>query len=295
MTYHRFLVIVTILLLAVAGCDATFPEQESTLVIEGYLQPEKPIPPIRVIETDPLTSSKNHTAPLDANIQLQIGKQSIRLLPTPDLPGFYSPVDLPDFVIPPLAEFDATIRWQGKEFTASGLVPPSVSIHDVSLNIPDKPEQAILVDTLRLDTLAIQAKTVYIYAIEATVSWTSEPFINGVSPDYWIETRLRSTPSLSSKVLNQFLLTEEIQLERNVPQQDGLYTWKGVYAIEAAGPEAPLPPHDLAITLVRSGNDYARFASALQNAANTEPISNINGGVGILAGIALDSLHMAIP
>lgn len=293
--YYIELLMLAACLLAVAGCDATFPDQEPILVIEGYLQPEQPIPPIRITESDPLAAHKRLATPPDAAVQFQIGDQSIRLIPTPDLPGYFVPADYPEFIVPSLAEFDVSVQWQGQDFSAHGQVPPSLSINEVSIHIPDTPEQAILVDTLRLDTLAIQAKTIYIYTIEATVSWTAEQASDTDQPDYWIEARLRSTPSLSSKVLNQFLLTDEIQLEKQILKKDGFYIWKGVYAIEAAGPNAPVPPHDLSVVLVRSGYDYAHFASSLQNPGNTEPVSNIQGGVGILAGIALDSLNLAIP
>ena len=58
--------------------------------------------------------------------------------------------------------------------------------------------------------------------------------------------------------------------------------------------DAPLPAHHLKASLIRSGADYARFASSRDAPERREPITNVEGGLGIVAGVSVDSLVVAV-
>ena len=48
------------------------------------------------------------------------------------------------------------------------------------------------------------------------------------------------------------------------------------------------------VSLLRSGPDYARFASSRDAPERREPVSNVRGALGIVAGISVDSLLLNV-
>jgi hypothetical protein len=102
-------------------------------------------------------------------------------------------------------------------------------------------------------------------------------------------------PYLPVSLDDFFFKPEQIFREQEAAKRPGLRrAWTGVYAVPVAAEDAPLPPHTLRVALIRSGQDYARYASSRDDPQRRDPTSNVAGGVGILAGISVDSLRIQV-
>ena len=92
-----------------------------------------------------------------------------------------------------------------------------------------------------------------------------------------------------------FLRPEQIFRERNTPRDAlGRRSWTGVYAVPVETRQTPLPPHPLRVAIIRSGQDYARFISGRDDPERREPPSNLDGAVGIFAGLSVESLRVQV-
>ena len=92
-----------------------------------------------------------------------------------------------------------------------------------------------------------------------------------------------------------FLLTEDVQIEQTLTVENASYlSWSGVYAIQVTDSLSPPPTHNLTVQLIRGTKAYADFAASKNAPERREPVSNIDGAIGILAGIALDSLQFEV-
>jgi hypothetical protein len=174
---------------------------------------------------------------------------------------------------------------------AHGTIPPAITLDSLQVNIPDEPVQAVFADTLGITG----TEEGYIYPVEVTLWWTALP--GGTDPDspYWIQTLLRPVSSFSSAVVDFFLLPEEILLEDGLPLDDARRRhWTGVYAVPVERATDPIPDHTLTAALLRSEADYARFAISRNAPNRREPLSNVSGAVGIVAGISVDSMRVQI-
>lgn len=98
----------------------------------------------------------------------------------------------------------------------------------------------------------------------------------------------------SSLVLDFILLPEQVFPEDEASLESGSHTWTGLYAIPVADAESPLPPHRLRLAVVRSDQDYADYVITRGTPDRREPSSNLDGALGIVAGISVDSLVVSI-
>ena len=106
---------------------------------------------------------------------------------------------------------------------------------------------------------------------------------------------MRPQIDFSSKVLDVFLLSEEVQLEQNVNRDAAArHSWTGVYAVPVNDSLSILTDHALTVQLLRGTNAYALFAASRNNPERREPISNIEGAIGIVAGISVATTQVAI-
>ncbi|MEX1055122.1 MAG: hypothetical protein WED81_03770, partial [Rhodothermales bacterium] len=271
------------------GCDSGVPEVEPRVVIEGFLNTGSELPPIRISRTlSPNEPYEDGAAAVDdAEVEVTLGSTAIRYLPVSGAPGRY----VPDESIPVIArsDFSINVRWSGSVATASGITPPGIAIERVKIEVPGEPVSAILLDSLALgDSLAVGARRGYIYPIEVTIAWMPDP----EDEDLWIRAQLRPYTRFTSTVVDLFLRSDQISAEADFDVgADGLRSWTGVYAVGVEGVEDPLPQHLLRVALVRSGADYARFASTRHAPERREPISNVSGGIGIFTAISVDSTH----
>ena len=289
-----------------ARCDTVAPEESALLVVEAFVDAGEPLPAIRLWQTRSLGQAypfDASTAVSDAKVTVGLGSAQISYQPLDAQPGWYEPVR-PETVPArmPLA-FEAL--WQGRRVTAQSLVPPTLRLDSIRVNVPDEPVDGIildslfidpiLVDSLQFDSLRIGAETGLVYLVEVTLWWTIDYPEIGPDSVYWIRTQLRPQLSTRPTFDDFFLRPEQIFRERNTPRDvQGRRSWTGVYAVPVETHETPLPAHPLRVAIIRSGQDYARFVSGRDDPERREPASNVEGAVGIFAGLSLDSLSVQV-
>jgi hypothetical protein len=281
-------------LLLLARCDLTSPVDNRPFVVEAFLQTGSPLAPITLRTTQALDAPVGETsAPATgADVTLQLDGQSITFLPVDSVPGRYAPGEV--VTVPPRVPFEMTVRWEGRTATASGRTPPPIDIESAEVTVPSEPVQAILVDSLRRDSLDIPAEQGYLYPIDVTVTWQTDFPETGPDSTYWIRAQLRPFTDFSSTVVDFFLQPEDVFRERAVSRGRNRRSWTGVYAVPVASKTTPLPRHQMRVSLVRSNAAYAAFASSRRDPDRREPISNVRGAVGIAAGVAVDSVRITV-
>lgn len=282
------------LLVLFARCDFSTPAEEQPLVIEAFLQTGKTLGSITLRTTRPLDAPvRDTTAPaIGATLFLRLDGQRVAYRADARQPGTYVPET--ERSVPPRVGFSLTAQWRGKTATAAGVTPPSITIQDARVDVPEKPVRAILVDSLRRDSLDIPAEQGYIYPIEVAVTWSADPSETAADSSYWIRAQLRPYTTFSSRVVDFFLQPEEVFRERTATRAGTQRRWTGVYAVPVESETASLPPHRVRVSLIRSGPEYAAFAASRTDPDRREPISNVQGAVGIAAAVALDSVRITI-
>ncbi len=289
-----------------ARCDTVAPEESAVLVVEAFVDAGAPLPAIRLWQTRPLSQAypfDASTAVSDAEVRVGLDGAQVAYQPLDAQPGFYGP-DRPQMVTDrvPLA-FEAT--WQGQRITAQSLVPPALRLDSIRVNVPDEPVDGIildslfidpvLVDSLQFDSLRTGAEEGLVYLVEVTLWWIIDYPEVGSDSAYWIRTQLRPQLPTSPTFDDFFLRPEQIFRERNTTRDAlGRRKWTGVYAVPVETRETPLPPHPLRVSIIRSGQDYARFVSGRDDPERREPASNVEGAIGIFAGLSLDSLRVQV-
>lgn len=287
-----------------AGCDSALPTGQGRLVVEAYLQAEAPLPDIRLRETRPLGEPyplDATTAAEDADVAVSIGAESVAYRAAPG--GQYEPARPVRAASLFPAGFEA--RWQGSLAAARSIIPPPFALDSVRVRVPPEPVDGIildslfidpgLVDTLRLDSLQTGAASGLVYLVEVSAYWRAHPAIGEADSTFWLHTQLRHDLPGSRRLDDFFLRPEQLFPERDAARaQHSGRRWTGVYAVPVASRQAPVPRHRLRVAVVRSTLDYARFISGTRDPERREPPGNIENGIGIFVGIALDSVHVMV-
>ena len=272
-------------------CDwSTQPAPEQSLVIEAFLETGTPLPPLTLRQTQPLSSSDSLGPPATgAEATLVLDGRTVRY--TESGPGRYVPDTA--LVVPPRTPWRLTVRWAGTTARAEGRTPPPVEVQEVCVDVPEEPVRAVQVDSLRRDSLDIPADQGYLYPITVTVQWTDAP--PPVPATYWVRAQLRPDASpFPSEVVEFFLEPAAIQREDRFEQRNGTRHWQGVYAVPVDSSEAFLPEHDLTTALVRGDTAFASFAQTRTDPDRREPLSNVDGALGVALAVAVDSLTRTI-
>lgn len=286
---------ILLLLLAVGAtlllgrCDLTEPVDAERLVVEAFVETGRPLPPIRLRRIQSLEAGSTQAPAEGATVTLTLGGEPVAYQEV--RPGRYEPVG-GERTVPARTNFSLTVTWNGEQATARGTTPPDVVIEEVCINVPEEPVQAILVDSLRRDSLDIPAEEGYLYPIEVTTRWSTDN-LAAADTSTWVRAELQPTASFSSTVVNFFLQPADVRREQRYDPTSGPVgdrQWTGVYAFPVAGADAPLPRHRVTAALVRGDTAFANFATSRTDPERREPISNVTGAVGIATGIALDSL-----
>ncbi len=288
--------------MAMAACDTVEPMEEDLLVVEAFLDAGQPLPPIRVRRTRPRRESLANAAMMDvadAEVVLWLDGTQIVYTPDPARPGYYLPPDAALPPVPPRSTFRIEVAWNGQQALATGQVPPRIDLMDVEVAVADSAVQAVLLDSLVLafDTLnvALDAQEGFIYPVQVTLAWTVDFAETGADSLYWVETSLKPFDPFSSAVIDFFLLPGQILRERTATRAGGSQrTWTGVYAVPVESKDVALPAHTLRVAVLRSGQDYARFATSRDAPDQREPQTNVTGGLGIVAGVSVDSLRIDV-
>lgn len=288
-----------LLLLGGSGCDAVEPGGEPLLVVEGFLDAGKPLPALMLRTTAPLGQpypDDATTAAAGAEVLLLLDGRSVPYEPDAQRPGRYVPATDVAHTVPSRARFDLTVQWQRQRASAAGSIPPPIQIDSIYVDVPDTPVEAVLLDSLYLtDSLGVAVQKGFIYPIEVTLWWADDGLHAAADSAYWIQTRLKPYTPFSSTIVNFFLRPQQILRERSLPVDTyGRRQWTGVYAIPVEAADEPLPPHYVGVALLRSGQDYARFAASRDAPERREPISNVRGGLGIVAGVSVDSTNVRV-
>lgn len=289
-------------LLLWARCDTVTPGEGPLLVVEGFVDAERSLPTLTLRQAQPLDVAyplDATTAVMDAEVALQVDGQPVAYRPMDDPPGRYAPDAAP--TVPSGSRLALDVQWRGQRVTAESVVPPAIQIDSVRVRASDEPVEGIILDslfidpaqldTLQIDSLRTGASEGFVYLVEARVTWTAPAAASDSL--YWVRAQLR--PYLPVSLDDFFFKPEQIFPEQEAAKQAGARReWTGVYAVPVAAEAAPLPPHTLRVALIRSGQDYARYASSRDDPQRRDPVSNVSGGVGILAGISVDSLRIQV-
>ena len=278
------------LAMLLSACDATTPDNPEILVVEGYLNTDEPFGAVTVHRTGPMSSPFDEVTQSvqDATVLLTLDEVRIAFTADPDRPGRY----LSTRDVHPHAgqSFRVSVMSGDGRAVASGKIPPRIEIADISTTVPEAPVEAVLLDSLQVDSLQTGARSTYVYPVEVTVAWEPLDASSAADSTHWIRAQLKPYTTPTPGVVTLFFKSEQILRESTVRIRDGLRCWTGVYLVPVDEMDDPLPPHSLKVSLVRSGEEYARFASTRGAPDRREPSSNVEGGVGMVAGISVDSL-----
>ena len=293
--YRTFLTAVTAAwVLFLTSCDAVVPAHEEAIVVEAWLDTGRELPSIRISSTNALGSPLS-ASPLQspARVELDVAGSLVSYQPDAVDPLRYVPQ--PGTSVRPQAgnRFELHVEHEGRESTALGRMPPMIRLKDISVLAASEPTPVVLLDSLNLglDSLAldVNATTGFIYPIQVSVSWED----NG--EDDWIEARLRPSSEFSSSLIDFFLLPSQVFPESSAEQRaGGVRTWQGVYALPVSEADTPLPEHSLHVILIRGDDRFAQFATSRTTPERREPISNVNGGLGFVGGISVDSTSISV-
>ncbi len=295
-------------LLLWSRCDTLAPEQEGLLVVEAFFDAGRPLPVIRLWRTLPLDQPYPFdaaTAVADAEVTLRLDGERIAYRPVAGQPGRYLPEAAPTRPVPPRTRLVVEALWQGQRALAESLVPPAVTLDSIRVEVPDDPVDGIILDSLfidpvkldslQLDSLRTGAQQGLVYLVEVTLWWRVDFAEVGADSAYWIRTQLKPFLPTRPTFDDFFFRPEQILRERRtVHDAQGRHAWTGVYAVPVERRDEPLPPHPLRVALIRSGEDYARYAASRNDPERRQPASNVQGAIGIVAGLSVDSLRVQV-
>ncbi len=280
------------LLLVLARCDwTTEPAPEQSLVVETFLETGQPLPALTLRQTQSLSPADSLTAPASGAeaITLVLGDSTVSYTTEP-APGRYVPA--PNMVVPPQTPWALTIRWNGTTGRAEGITPPPMTLREVCVDAPDTSVRAVQVDSLRRDSLDIPADQGYLYPIDVTVQWADAP---AAADQSWVRAQLRpDASSFPSEVVEFFLEPAAIKREDRFTQRADARQWKGVYAVPVDSSDAPLPDHTLTTAVVRGDTSFASFAQTRTDPDRREPLSNVDGALGVALAVSVDSLALDV-
>ena len=287
-----------------AACDTVQPAVENRLVVEAYAKAGDPLPVIRLRRTLSLGQPYvlgTPTAAAGARVTALV--DGVEYSYAMDAPGVYEPVA--DYLLEAQSELGLNITWEDQRAVATTRLPPPLKLDDVKVEAGERPLSGLIldslfidrsqIDTLRFDSLRTGASEGYVYLIEVTVQWTVDFAEDGPDAGYWIRTELRPYLNNRTRLDDFFLRPDQLLRETHVVRDEmGLRTWTGVYAVPVEYADSSLPSHRLRVTLVRGTQAYAQFVSGISSPKHREPPSNIDGALGILAGISVDSLNVVV-
>lgn len=277
------------LLLTLTRCDwTTEPADQQSLVVEAFLETGKSLPPVMLRQPRPLNPPDTLADPASgATVTLQLGDSLVSY--TEEEEGRYEPDT--NRIVPPGTPWRLVVRWNGTTARARGVTPPPITLTEVCVDVPEAPSRAVQVDSLRRDSLDIPADQGFIYPVGVTVRWEGLPPGAGNEVPYWTRAQLRPDASqFPSEIVEFFLQPAEVRREDQFDRRGGGQQWEGVYAVPVDSSNSPLPPHDLTTALVRGDTAFASFAQTRTDPERREPISNVDGALGVALAVSVDSL-----
>ena len=286
------------------ACDSVQPETTEQLVVESYAKAGDPLPVVRLRRTLPLEQpypTGETSAAAGATVNVTIGGAQFAY--AMGAPGYYEPVG--DYLVEARAVMALDITWQGHRALATTRVPPPLTLSSVEVAPDDVPLSGLLLDSLFLDrsendTLSFYSLRTgvtegFVYLVEVTVHWHVGYAEDGPDGGYWVRTQLRPYLDSRTKLDEYFLRPEQLLREAQIARDvTGLRAWTGIYAVPVESADASLPAHRLRIALVRGTQAYAQFVSGTGSPKHREPPTNMEGALGIFAGISVDSVSVLV-
>ena len=180
-----------------------------------------------------------------------------------------------------------------------------VALESADVTVGDHPVSGLIldslfidpsqIDTIRFDSLRTGASEGYVYLVEVTMRWQVDFAEEGPDSEYWVRTQLRPDIDGRTKLDDYFLRPEQLLREASIARDPmGWRIWTGVYAVPVEAANSPLPAHRLRAALMRGTQAYAQFVSGSGNPRHREPLTNIAGGLGIFAGVSVDSISVRV-
>ena len=284
------------LVLVLGRCDLAEPMEPRPLVVESFLTTGRPPPTITLRRTRPLDAPgrRDENAAQGATVELVVDGATVPYDERDARPGKYVPeTDLG--AVPAGVPWSLTVRWQEEVARAEGRTPPPIDLGRVCVEVPASPVQAVRVDSLRRDSLDIPAERGYLYPVDVSVEWPAEASPSGADPTHWVRPQLSpDTTESPSRVVNFFLEPVDVRREDRFRAQNGQRTWRGVYGVPVEDSTSAVPGHDLTVALTRGDTAFAAFARSRDDPGRREPISNVEGGLGIATAVAIDSVRRTV-
>ncbi len=275
-------------------CDSVRPNEEQLLVVEAFLDTGSPLPAVHVRHTESLDASLSDVygaTVADATVDLSVNGVAIKYRASSATPGAYVPFANDDVMLRENDSFELAVRWRDEVATAAGRIPEKIRIDSMLISVPSEPVAAVFVDSLKIDSLSVDAETGFLYPVEVTLWWPS-----GKTDDRdWIQTQIKPFSDFTSVVVDFFLLPEEVFPERDADLlPSGQRVWRGLYAIPVDSKQSPIPQHRVRLAIVRGDQSYADYAVSRADPNRREPVSNVRGALGIVAGVSVDSLNATV-
>lgn len=284
------------LLLLLGRCDLTEPIEPQSLVVEAFVGTGGALPTITLRRTRPLDEpgDRSANAATGATVEFMLDGTVVSYEENPQRDGEYVPAG-DDGKVTARVPWRLAVRWQGETARAQGTTPPAIELQEMCVEVPEAPVRAVVVDSLRRDSLDIPAEQSYIYPVDVSLRWPSNRLLAGEDTIHWVRPRLRpDTTESSSRVVNFFLQPVEVRREDRFPAPNGRRAWTGIYAVPVEDSSSAFPDHDLTASLTRGDTAFAAFAESRNNPERREPISNVEGGLGIATAVAIDSLRRSV-
>ncbi len=112
-------------LVVLARCDTVAPEEGALLVVEAFVDADKPLPTIRLWQTRSLGQAYPFdaaTAVSDAEVAFLLGATQVAYRALDGQPGRYGPAA--SQAVPPRSPLTFEATWRDQRATARSIVPP---------------------------------------------------------------------------------------------------------------------------------------------------------------------------
>lgn len=284
------------LLLVFGRCDLAEPVEPRSLAVEAFFTTGRPPPTITLRQTRPLNApgTPEQNAAKGATVKLVLDGRSVSYEEDDSRPGRY----VPRGDLGPVTAgvgWDLTVWWRGEVAEAGGRTPLPIGLEEVCVDVPSSPVQVVRVDSLRRDSLDIPAEQGYLYPVDVSLEWEAGGLPPGADTTHWVRPQLRpDTTESSSRVVNFFLEPVDVRREDQFRIQNGHRVWRGVYAVPVEDSSSAFPGHNLTVNLTRGDTAFAAFARSRDDPERREPISNVEGGLGIATAVAIDSARRSV-
>jgi hypothetical protein len=284
------------LLMVLGRCDLADPVERRSLVVEAFLETGRTLPTITLRQTRPLNDpgGRRANAAQGATVELVLDGQTVPYEESEQHPGQYRPASAVGAVTARVP-WRLVVRWQGEVARARGLTPPPIELSRVCVDVPPAPVRAIDIDSVRRDSLDIPAEQSFIYPVDVSLEWPTDPLAAGEDTTHWVRPQLNpDTTESSSRVVNFFLEPADVRREDQFRRRNDQRTWTGVYAVPVEDSASAFPRHTLTVALTRGDTSFAAFARSRDDPERRDPVSNVEGGLGVATAVAIDSLRNTV-